>query len=278
MIENRDAWMDLLFSDDIEGGWSDRPKNEDPGGKTMHGISIGCFSDYLGREATAEELKQITPDKCRDIAITMFWNPVGADFLPGGVDVLAADFAFHSHWTRAAKELQELVGLTGKDVDGFVGPNTVTAVRKQKPRDLVMRYADARMEFLEALPNWEPNARGWAKRVRLMRELALKKVQANPTVADAVKSAAVATASTGATAGGLGIWYYFDQLAPVWEAAKHMLDPQAIEKLKAVDAGVKGTAADQPWVALAILGYMTVTSLLAIYQRVQLFRKGRVVS
>lgn len=272
MIENREAWMDLLFSDEVEGGWSDRPKNDDPGGKTMRGITLACYSDFLGREATAEELRQITQEKCREIAITMFWNPVGSDFLPGGVDIMAADFAFHSHWSRAAKELQKLVGV---DVDGFTGPNTIAAARKQKPRDLVMRYADARMAFLEDLPNWEPNARGWAKRVRLMRELALKKVQTAPAIADAIKNPTVVTAAASAAVGGSGIWYHFEQLRPLWDMAQRMIDPQSLEKLKAADEAVKGAGAGDPMQSLLTLGYIAVASVVTIYFQVRQFRTGR---
>lgn len=275
MIENRDAWMDLLFSDDVEGGWSDRPKHEDPGGKTMRGISIGCYSDFLGREATPEELKQITAEKAREIALTMFWNPSSCDFLPGGPDILVADTAFHSGWPRAAKILQKLVGV---DADGFIGPDTIAAARKQKPRELVMNYADARLDFLEDLPNWEPNARGWRKRVKLMRDLALTKVQKNPTLADTVKSATAVVAGSGAAVGGTGLWYYADQIGPALESLRSMLDPQSIEKLRSVDEMVRSTDASNPLPAVLMLLYVTITSGFAVYNRVQLFRKGRVVS
>lgn len=275
MIGNRDAWMDLLFSDEVEGGWSDRPKHADPGGKTMRGISIGCYSDFLGREATPEELKQITADKAREIALTMFWNPSSCDFLPGGLDILVADTAFHSGWPRAAKILQKLVGV---DADGFIGPDTTAAARKQKPRDLVMNYADARMDFLEDLPNWEPNARGWRKRVKLMRDLALTKVQKNPTLTEAIKNPTVVTTATSTVAGGAGVWYYFDQLSPLWDAVKHVLDPQSIEKLKSVDDMVVSAGSGDPLQALLTLAYMTITGGVAIYFQIRQFRKGRTVA
>jgi lysozyme family protein len=275
MIENREAWMDLLFSDEVEGGWSDRPKNEDPGGKTMRGITLGCYSDFLGRAATPEELRQITEEKAREIAITMFWNPVSGDFLPGGVDVLAADFAFHSHWTRAAKELQELVGVK---VDGFVGPNTISAVRRHNQRDLVLRYYDARMDFMEGLPNWEANARGWRKRAKLMRDLALKKVQARPTLVAALKNPEAVGTATAAAAGATGIAWYLDQAGPLIEAIKGLLGPEQLQKLQSIDDTVAAAGAGDPLPALLLVAYMTATSGFAVYRIIQTFRKGRVIA
>lgn len=275
MIENRQAWMDLLFSDEVEGGWSDRPKSADPGGKTMRGITLGCYSDFLGREATADELRQISEETAREIAITMFWNPVSGDSLPGGVDILAADFAFHSHWTRAAKELQKLVGVK---VDGFVGPNTIAAARKHDQQELVTRYCDARMDFLEGLPNWEPNARGWRKRVTLMRDLARKKVQTRPTLVATVTNPEAVGTVTAAAAGATGIAWYMDQLGPLMETVKGLLDPKYLEKLQAVDATVNGINVTDPLPALVALAYMTVTSGFAAYRIVQTFRRGRVVA
>jgi lysozyme family protein len=275
MEANRQAWMDLLFSDDVEGGWSDRPKSADPGGKTMRGITLGCYSDFLGREATADELRQISEETAREIAITMFWNPVSGDSLPGGVDILAADFAFHSHWTRAAKELQKLVGVK---VDGFVGPNTISAARKQDQQELVTRYCDARMDFLEGLSNWEPNARGWRKRVTLMRDLARKKIQARPTLTAALTNPEVVGTATAAAAGATGIGWYLDQLGPLFETVKGLIDPAYLQKLQSVDATVAASSAGDPLPALALMAYMTATSAFAVWRIVQTFRKGRVIA
>lgn len=190
MKQNRDAWLDLLFSDDIEGGWSNRPLNEDPGGATMHGITLDCYRAWCGdKDLTAEDLQKLTGSDARQIAIAMFWAPLKCDDLPGGIDVYAADFGFSSGWSRAAKELQSLLGVTP---DGFIGPKTLTAIRGRNPADLLRDYDDARLEFLEGLKNWDANARGWRKRCRLMRNLAMSKVQSRPALAEVVSSKTIA--------------------------------------------------------------------------------------
>ena len=285
MIENRKAWMDLLFSDDVEGRWSNRPLAEDPGGPTMHGITIGCLSDWLGREATIDDVRAVTEDKAREIAIAMFWNPVNADKLPDGIDIMAADFAFHSHWSRAGKVLQKLVGV---EADGFVGDRTLSAVRAQKPMELLMRYSDARMEFLEGRSNWEPNAKGWTKRVRLMRALAQTKVKANPTLTEMASSTIVKGAAVGAAVSTAAVTTApsFDW-SGIWDLLQRLLHdipglasglPEALQSAEPSLRGAVETAnqtAAMPGLAGHVTAIVTLgTSLYTIWRRYRMYKKG----
>jgi lysozyme family protein len=272
--ENRDRWLDLLFSDEIEGGWSDRPAADDPGRQTMRGITIGCYRDYCGREdATPDELRQITEETARDIAVTLFWNPIGADLLPPGVDIMAADFAFNSGWVRAAKVLQELVGVK---VDGFVGPDTITAVRKLKPEDVVRDYGDARLEFLEDLKNWSANANGWRKRVRLMRNAALKLAPSSPMLDEAAGSKIVVTAGAAALPSFTVLAWVWNNVGPrVVEFLQH---PENLERLQSgvVSIGSQTTVVH----VLAVLSVMLAVNLGAFgfigWKRMHMWKAGRV--
>jgi lysozyme family protein len=273
MKENRDAWLNLLFSDEVEGGWSDRDPAADPGGKTNHGITIGCYSDWLNRPATETELRALTPEKCREIAVTMFWFPVNADKLPGGIDLLAADFAFHSHWTRAAKELQELVGV---NPDGFVGDLTLTAVRKRQPAELMEEYVDAREAFLEDLKNWPQNARGWKKRLRLMKALARTKLSASPGLDEAkgssiIKGAVAGTSLTGLTLGGV-VAEYGPQLLK-W-LQNFSSDPTAIDKLQTGVHYINSVPAVIP-ILSGVIGVMGLGYAAIGWKRFKMFRKGK---
>ena len=285
MIGNRKAWMDLLFSDEIEGKWSKRSASADPGGATMHGITIGCLSDWLGRTATEQDVRAVTEDKAREIAIAMFWNPVNADKLPDGIDIMAADFAFNSHWTRAGKELQKLVGV---DPDGFVGDKTLAAIRAQKPMELLMRYADARLEFMEGLPNWSENSVGWPKRVRLMRTLAQSKVKTSPTLSEMASSTIVKGAAVGAAASGTAVVTAPAQdWGQLWDTIQRLLHnipgltsglPEALQSAEPSMRGAFDAAnatAAMPGLAGHITAAVTLgASLYTIWRRYRMYAKG----
>ena len=277
MKENRDAWIGLLFSDDIEGGWLDRNLKDDPGGKTNRGVTIGCYSDYLGRPATDQELRAITAEKAREIAIAMYWNPVNADKLPDGIDIYAADFAWHSGWPQAGRVLQRLVGV---EIDGFVGDKTLTAVRAQKPIDLLESYHLARLAFLEGLANWEANSNGWRKRCRLMHSLASSKVKPSQAVAEVAGSAIIKT-NTVAAAGSVGTFAW--ALAEYGPAVLHWLgeqadDPRTLERMQ---DGVTYLAAPEHTSILAgilmlVSAVVFGTSSFTVWRRYRMWRKGRV--
>ncbi len=274
MRENRNSWLDLLLSAEIEGGWSDRPLSEDPGGWTMRGISHRCYSDYLDRPATKEEMQAITDAMAREIAVAMFWNPVNSDKLPGGIDILAADFAFHSHWLRAGKELQQIVGV---EVDGFVGDRTLTAVRKWKPAELMEQYVDAREAFLEELPNYDANAKGWKKRLRLMKALARTKLQASPGLAEAAGSKIIKTNAPVAVASTGGLVWAISEYGPQVVAwlRDYSSDPAALEHLQ---TGVQyvGTLPMAVTVLGGLLLLSTAGNAATMWWRWKMYKRGEV--
>ena len=193
MIENRQAWLEQLLAPEIEGGWSDHPA--DNGGVTNRGVTLPTLSRWLGRKATEDDLRKVTRKDAEDIALGLYWSVMSCDFLPGGVDVYAADWAYNSGPTIAAKKLQELVATK---VDGFVADKTISACRAVDPGALLLRYHNARMEFLEGLDDWSEFGRGWAKRCRMMLELSQKLVKPNPTLREMAKSTVVKGAAVGA--------------------------------------------------------------------------------
>lgn len=274
MKEDREDWLGLLFSKDVEGGWSDRDKKDDPGGATMRGITLGCYQDYTNNpEATKEELKQISEETARKIAITMFWNPVSGDMLPRGVAIVVADCAFHSHWSRAAMLLQEL--LPGVEVDGFVGEKTISAVRKADPVKLINDYTIARLEFMQGLKNWAANANGWTKRVKLMRARALEVVQKRPGLVAAATSPTILVSAGGAATATAGIAYSWDQLGvPMMNAIKGVIGEESVKKLQSADEVVKSTGQMDPLTGGLFLVIFLVQSGYTIYRQARVWYQG----
>lgn len=158
-----------------EGGWSDHPA--DPGGATMKGVTLKTYSDWLGRQASKDELRNIPDNHLRTIYKTRFWDAVRGDDLPAGVDFAVFDMAVNSGPGRAARLLQAAVGATP---DGAIGPKTLAAVRAQDPEALITMYQNNRQHFLEALPTFATFGKGWARRVAETGELALKMLKKHP--------------------------------------------------------------------------------------------------
>ena len=71
-----------------EGGWSDHPA--DPGGKTMYGITQATLSNWLGRPASAAEIRNLSRAEAKTIYRDRYWKRVGGDTLPPGIDLCSA--------------------------------------------------------------------------------------------------------------------------------------------------------------------------------------------
>jgi lysozyme family protein len=154
-----------------EGGWADHPR--DPGGATMKGVTLATYSDWLGRQATKDELRAISDEHLRTIYKARFWDAVRGDELPSGVDYVVFDMAVNSGPGRAARMLQAAVGATP---DGSIGPKTLAAVQAQDPAALIAAFQRSRQHFLEALPTFGTFGKGWTRRVTEAGEIGLKAV------------------------------------------------------------------------------------------------------
>lgn len=143
-----------------EGGWADHPK--DPGGATMKGVTLGTYSEWLGRPATKTELRNISDDHLRKIYEANYWRAAACDRLPPGVDYMVFDFAVNSGPGRARKFLQRVAGVAP---DGAIGPVTVAAVNKLGARLLIDRLNEDREAFYRSLDTFPTFGKGWLRRL-----------------------------------------------------------------------------------------------------------------
>jgi lysozyme family protein len=159
-----------------EGGFTDDPK--DGGGPTNYGITIYDVRLYLKADATADDVRHITPDQAKTIFRSHYWDPMHCDDLPAGVDYCVFDYGVNSGIGRAPKILQALVGA---EVDGEIGPETIDATNKADPRTLINAICDERMEFLQGRRNWPRFKKGWTRRVSGVRTNALAMIGTKET-------------------------------------------------------------------------------------------------
>ena len=92
-----------------EGLWADDP--HDPGGATMKGVTIGVYKEYMGRDVTKDELRNIPQEHLLNIYKTRYWDKAKCDELSSGLDLVVFDLAVNGGVGRAARILQRCVGL-----------------------------------------------------------------------------------------------------------------------------------------------------------------------
>ena len=112
----------LKFTLQFEGGFVNNPK--DPGGPTNLGVTQATLSNFIGRQATIAEVKALTPATVAPIYKLKFWDHVGGDNLPEGIDLAVFDFGVHSGPSRGVMGLQRALNLAD---DGKPGPVTFAA-------------------------------------------------------------------------------------------------------------------------------------------------------
>jgi lysozyme family protein len=151
-----------------EGGYVDHPR--DPGGATNMGITIGTLSDWLGRPATKEDVRNLPVSIAAAIYHKRYWMPVRGDALGLGLDLAVFDYAVNSGPARAVKTLQAALGV---DMDGVIGPKTLAAVATRKRPDLIAAVCARRMAFLRSLDTFDTFGKGWQRRVSEVQAAAL---------------------------------------------------------------------------------------------------------
>jgi len=154
-----------------EGLWSDH--RDDPGGATMKGVTLAVYREYLGRDVSKEELRNIPQEHLLNLYKTRYWDKARCDDLAAGVDLVVFDMAVNGGPGRAAKLLQIAVGATP---DGAIGPKTLTLANAEDPAELVKKFSDERRAFYKALPIYATFGKGWLRRVEEVESEALKLV------------------------------------------------------------------------------------------------------
>jgi lysozyme family protein len=202
-----------------EGGYVDHPK--DPGGATNFGITHLTLAAWRGRAVTKQDVRQLSKQEAEDIYRARFWQPISADRMTPGVDLVTFDAAVNSGPGRGVRWTQRAVGV---EQDGRVGPVTLAAINSTPAATVIKRATDYRLSFMQSLRIWSTFGRGWARRVGEIRATALLWAAEAPALvrADAEEQRTKATKENGAAAasgaGGAGTAVVEPSLALVFVA------------------------------------------------------------
>lgn len=156
-----------------EGGYSNNPV--DPGGATNMGIT----QRELDRSRAAYpdlrlplNVKDLTWPQAKEIYRRNYWNEVRGDDLPVGIGLLVADAAVNQGTVRAKRWLQEAAGVK---VDGWIGPGTLSAVRKANQLELMGEVAARRAHHYMLQDSIDDTfGLGWARRLFRIYNAALE--------------------------------------------------------------------------------------------------------
>ena len=166
MRENFETALHHVFRE--EGDLSNHP--HDPGGLTKYGITLPVLTQARGRDSNRTDLLALTREEAATIYRAQYWDAVGGDELPPGVDLFLFDFAVNSGPSRALRIGQGLVGAT---MDGRYGPQTRAAFLAHDPKQLINELHRNRLAFLRSLSVWRFFGKGWSRRNDRTRKAAL---------------------------------------------------------------------------------------------------------
>lgn len=169
MKENFDAALEAILHH--EGGFVNHPS--DPGGMTNLGVTKRVWQEWVGHEVDEKAMRALTPEVVAPMYKNKYWDKVRGDDLPAGVDYAVFDAAINSGPGRAAKWLQTAVGAVP---DGAIGAGTLAKVEAMNSSEIIEKYQQTRLAFMQSLPTWSVFGKGWSRRVAEVEESAAKMV------------------------------------------------------------------------------------------------------
>jgi lysozyme family protein len=162
----RTAISQILATD---GGWKEHPKSVER--STHHGISLAVYRQHLDALGSLDDLRVMERDEAVWVYRRAFWDAVGGDELPAGVDLALFDWAVCTSPARAVTGLQRCLDL---HANGKICAATVGAAHQYQPRpDLVRAIGAERLSFLSTLKGWKEHRKDWMGRVRNIEVSAL---------------------------------------------------------------------------------------------------------
>lgn len=146
----------------------------DRGGPTNFGVTIGTYSEWLGREATVEEVKNMSEETAREIYETRYLTGPRIHTLPEPPQTLILDMAVNHGPKNAIRMLQRVINQAGFgpiSVDGVIGPTTRSKVEEARgemgkylQNAIVHERKDFYKRIVERDPSQEVFLKGWMNR------------------------------------------------------------------------------------------------------------------
>lgn len=196
-----------------EGGYSNHP--DDPGGPTMHGVIQVEYDKWRTKWGKPKQsVKLITPDE-EAIIWNDYWQGVKGPKLKSGVDLTCHDYGVNSGLGRNGQFVGRIIG--GNTKSHVVTDAEVDSLNKLNSVDVIKKYNDMRLSFLQGLKTFKSFGKGWTARVADVRAKSLvmaakgdssvlrQDAKENEQKASEQVSKAVKTATGGITTSGSSV-------------------------------------------------------------------------
>jgi lysozyme family protein len=170
-VHNDDDAIDLVMQ--FEGGFKEDPAS----GVTNFGINLATMGQYLGRTATADDLRNLTAETARDVYRKLYLVS-GTAFITS-VQVKAAylGLAVAMGPGHAIMLFQSAIGEADKTpvaADGVLGPQTLLRINAIDP-DLLIETANCdAAKYYKSLPGFDKLGTAWIRRLRKFSPVVLK--------------------------------------------------------------------------------------------------------
>jgi lysozyme family protein len=164
----------LEFTLKNEGGFSNHPA--DKGGPTNWGITQKRYSEFLGRSASAQDVKNMPRDHALKIYEKHYWNPLNLEKVSiQEVATCIFDMGVLCGTGTSAKRAQAVVGVIQ---DGKIGPKTLDAINECNPKFFIEDFADLSKQYFQSIVNRNSSQKaflkGWLARAQRLKALASK--------------------------------------------------------------------------------------------------------
>jgi lysozyme family protein len=165
-----------------EGGLTDDP--DDPGGRTYRGVTQSRYNEYRkAKKLPPQDVAKMTEQEMREIYWTYYWLPVRGDEFDYQLALAVFDTGVNMGPVTAIKLLQRAVNdLLPREkwveVDGRLGPQTLSTAKSLDAKRLALRLCERREERYKAIVRANPRLtkflRGWLNRVNDLRREVLR--------------------------------------------------------------------------------------------------------
>ena len=171
MDDSFDACLEFTLAE--EGGWIDHPT--DARFAANHGISLARLRRFLRDPGLGrDDVRYLPCATVRALYMADFWNRTRCDALPPGLDLMVFDHAVNAGPDRAGRALQLAAGQKREEIDGAVGPDTLSRVDLADTLTLLDAVAAMQRTSYRQMAAFGLFGEGWLARLDRRRRKALE--------------------------------------------------------------------------------------------------------
>jgi lysozyme family protein len=171
----------LEFTLNEEGGFNDHPG--DPRFATNHGITLARLRRFQRDPSLArDDIKSIPCATVRALYRADFWNRLRCDAVPEGIDLMVFDHGVDAGPDRAGRALQLACGHRRAEIDGAVGPETLTRVALTDTLTLLESLTAMQRTSYRQMAAFGLFGEGWLARLDRRRAKALEIMALEPPI------------------------------------------------------------------------------------------------